>query len=551
MSFRADSYTFAEENFFDGCSNPWDEDRGDGLGYHKFYNNIEIGTYNDKANTITNVATRTEKVANNCKFIAANIDYSSFDTDPNLFYYANGKSDCKMTDAITARVDCLLYSGVQKRDYSNIDTSFSKYTPTKAVTVTKEWNSISIPTKTGDAEVDGVLFRDTSGSGKGKGQYVTFTLANRTEISVTCADNGDLVRADGLPIATKISTYNGILEAGTYLIRASKYGSGSNVKEVNVSELKFRLGVSDQEVADNVISLINAIPATIDESAGTAITAARAAYDALSAAQKELVTNLSKLTEAETAFANIAVTSINGKITNLAATSTATTEAEMRALLAQYNEVKTLYEAIPADKISQVNNYSKVTDGITALNAGLKPYDVKNQIAALPAKAAVTSADRAAVEAARTAYDALSADQKTIVGDITKLTDAEDALADIAAQTVVAIFARDDKNKPLTNLVPENVVVTGNYKDGETFEYNGETYSDPLKMESSTTVTITLAAQSKLKLKLNTASKKIYINGTAYTSDSNGFIEETFAAGTCTITKGDSINLCYIEITGA
>lgn len=63
----------------------------------------------------------------------------------------------------------------------------------------------------------------------------------------------------------------------------------------------------DQSKAKNVVDLIDKI-ATVTENSGTAISAARKAYDGLTQEQKKLVTNYAKLTAAETAYAKLTAT---------------------------------------------------------------------------------------------------------------------------------------------------------------------------------------------------------------------------------------------------
>ena len=135
--------------------------------------------------------------------------------------------------------------------------------------------------------------------------------------------------------------------------------------------------IDDTAAAKKVIDAINALPAS-DKIATTdkaAIEAARKAYDALSADQKKKVPAdvLKKLADAETALK----------------------AAE-----------KDVADKTAADKV------------IEAINK-------------LPASDKVATTDKAAIEAARKAYDALSADQKKKVpADVLKkLTDAEKALA--------------------------------------------------------------------------------------------------------------------------
>ncbi len=79
-----------------------------------------------------------------------------------------------------------------------------------------------------------------------------------------------------------------------------------------------------------------------------------------------------------------------------------------------------------------------------------------------------------------------------------------------------------------------------------TFVYGGETYNCPLKMESATKVSFTAAGTVTITIHTDTASKNIKVDGTRYTTDANGEVTLTLEAGSHTITKGDSLNLCYI-----
>ena len=133
---------------------------------------------------------------------------------------------------------------------------------------------------------------------------------------------------------------------------------------------------ADKAAADKVIEAINTLPAKEDVTASDkeAVEAARAAYDALTASQKDKIdtATLQKLTDAK---------------------------AALKAA-----------EKAESDK--------------AAADA------VKTRINALKAADKITTTDKAAIEEARKAYDALSADQKKLVDAATlkKLTDAEKAL---------------------------------------------------------------------------------------------------------------------------
>ena len=99
-------------------------------------------------------------------------------------------------------------------------------------------------------------------------------------------------------------------------------------------------------------------------------------------------------------------------------------------------------------------------------------------------------------------------------------------------------------------------VADGYYKFGSTKNlktisktYNGKTYTKALKMETGTEVKFTPKNKGKLTLVTDTAGKKIKINGTAYTTDSDGVVTIDVAAATeYSITKGDAINLVYLAV---
>lgn len=132
----------------------------------------------------------------------------------------------------------------------------------------------------------------------------------------------------------------------------------------------------DQAAAEPVIAEIAALPAkaNIKLSDKSAVVQARAHYDALTDAQKALVGNIAKLTEAEQTIA----------------------ELETQAALDEQ-------AAAP----------------------------VRDEIASLPAKADIKLTDELAITSARAHYDGLTDSQKKRVGDIGKLTDAEDMIRDL------------------------------------------------------------------------------------------------------------------------
>ena len=88
-----------------------------------------------------------------------------------------------------------------------------------------------------------------------------------------------------------------------------------------------------------------------------------------------------------------------------------------------------------------------------------------------------------------------------------------------------------------------------NIAKGLSKTYNGKTYTQGLKLESGTEVKFTPKNKGKLTLVTDTANKKIKVNGTAYTTDSDGVVTIDVAAATeYSITKGDSMNLVYLAV---
>lgn len=96
--------------------------------------------------------------------------------------------------------------------------------------------------------------------------------------------------------------------------------------------------------------------------------------------------------------------------------------------------------------------------------------------------------------------------------------------------------------------------ITGNLSTAKgTVTYNGLTLTQCLKMESSTSITFNSASAGTLTLVLGgdtaASGKTVKIDGTGYTADSNGIVTVDVESGAHTITKGDSINLYYMNFT--
>jgi hypothetical protein len=116
------------------------------------------------------------------------------------------------------------------------------------------------------------------------------------------------------------------------------------------------------------------------------------------------------------------------------------------------------YDALAQYEGAQDNitNYAKLTaaeETIANLVKG-EADPVKDTISSLPKASELTLNDKAAVEAARTAYEALSDEAKEYVDNITTLELAEATIAKLEAQAELA-QAKDALNQALENAEPE------------------------------------------------------------------------------------------------
>jgi len=83
------------------------------VGVAKCYGNIYDSCSDKKTYAESIVTDRTASVSASecCNYNG--VSYQNFDTNPELFYYdvTNQKSDCYLTDSVTAKSDCLKQSG--------------------------------------------------------------------------------------------------------------------------------------------------------------------------------------------------------------------------------------------------------------------------------------------------------------------------------------------------------------------------------------------------------------------------------------------------------
>ena len=204
--------------------------------------------------------------------------------------------------------------------------------------------------------------------------------------------------------------------------------------------------VDDTTAAKAVSDKISELPSkdAVKKDDKTAIDAAKAAFDALTDDQK------AKVSDADKQKLNDAVAAIEAAeqkeaddtaaaqnvtdIINALPASTSVTINDKNAIEA----ARTAYDNLTDDQKAKVpaDKLKKLTDAEDALKAA----EASDKINALPAADDVTTSDKAAIEAARTAYDALTDAQKAYVpaDTLKKLTDAEDKLVVLQVMSEVS-----------------------------------------------------------------------------------------------------------------
>lgn len=189
------------------------------------------------------------------------------------------------------------------------------------------------------------------------------------------------------------------------------------------------LGAEIDEAVRNVEARIDAIGEVVTKDSKPAIDAAREAYDALTEEQQKLVGNYDKLTDAEKAYdALLKDEAAAKKVADLIA---AIDEVVTKDSKAGIDAARNAYDALTDAQKELVGNYKKLAD---AERAYQKLLDADKAAAKavedlIDAIGPVTLGSKPAIDAARKAYDALTEEQKKLVCNYKKLTDAEAAYA--------------------------------------------------------------------------------------------------------------------------
>ncbi len=438
-SVRANSYLYAENNYYEGCKNVIRGGSWEG-GAEKSYGNTYFECYSTA--TPVQAATRTTTIANSCAFTYYSIDYSSFDTNSKLFYYdeSTQTSDCYLTDAVTARSEAITGAGVNCDDPVT-NTALNKVTPSASVSVGSDGLTVDLTqVAKGSSTVSGVEFTNitgvSSGTVKGKGQLVTFKLASEAELTVSCTAStlllGELVGSDGTVYANKFSDLTIVLQAGTYVI-----ASGEVDKELTITSLSFADTASSSEA--RVAAATTAIQAlsgyTADSVAAdietfeSLVNTANSAYSALTASE------LAEFDSSLVTALNTAVSLLDNAKADVVEAYIAQIGTVTKDSYTAINTARTAYNALTTDQRALVTNYDILTAAETSY-AAFAVTNVIDMIDALPDVSTISVSDRTALEsaieayeAAQEAYNELDEDQQAEVtnkSSLSKLADLEE-----------------------------------------------------------------------------------------------------------------------------
>lgn len=183
---------------------------------------------------------------------------------------------------------------------------------------------------------------------------------------------------------------------------------------------------------------INAIPTSVTIQAKSTIELARFAYNSLVEDEKKLILNYSKLQLAEYSLQSAeaqdsaSVAMIIAQISTLPITVTATDKYNVAS-------INSMYQALSNNAKLQVTNSAKLLTAVATM-AALEAQDrqivqvIINAINSLPNKTSITIQHKSVIEDVRKKYEALTANQKTLVS-ITKLVESEIQLQQLVGTT--------------------------------------------------------------------------------------------------------------------
>ena len=246
-------------------------------------------------------------------------------------------------------------------------------------------------------------------------------------IGEVTADSGDAIKAAR-------AAYDALTDTQKELVK--------NYEKLTAAEEAYTALV-DAAAAKAVDDLIDAIGEVTADS-GDAIKAARAAYDALTDTQKELVKNYEELTAAEEAYTNLVDAAAAKAVDDLIDAIGEVTADSGDAIKA----ARAAYDALTDTQKELVKNYEELTAAEEAYTNLVDAAAAKAVDDLIDAIGEVTADSGDAIKAARAAYDALTDTQKELVKNYEKLLAAEELYEELTASAAaIAQKAAEEARK--------------------------------------------------------------------------------------------------------
>ncbi len=321
-----------------------------------------------------------------------------------------------------------------KGDYADGDESYLYAKDSAGNVIAKQdmpisendWVKVGIPVKVTDGTMTIGVYGKMSGSMWMNLDNVEAYYAGPTDTDVDATEKqidalGDITLASEDAIAEARAAYNALTDLQK--MQVNNYETLQKAEE-KLAELK-----EDAAKVKAVESQIDAL-GDITLASEDAITEARAAYDALTDAQKAQVSNYEALQKAEEKLAELKedaakVKAVESQIDALGDITLASEDA--------ITEARAAYDALTDAQKAQVSNYEalqKAEEKLAELKEDVaKVKDVESKIDAIGTD--ITLESKGAIAEARAAYDALTDAQKAQVSNYEALQKAEEKLAEL------------------------------------------------------------------------------------------------------------------------
>ena len=323
-----------------------------------------------------------------------------------------------------------------KGDYADGDESYLYAKDSAGNVIAKQdmpisendWVKVGIPVKVTDGTMTIGVYGKMSGSMWMNLDNVEAYYAGPTDTDVDATEKqidalGDITLASEDAIAEARAAYNALTDLQK--MQVNNYETLQKAEE-KLAELK-----EDAAKVKAVESQIDAL-GDITLASEDAITEARAAYDALTDAQKAQVSNYEALQKAEEKLAELKedaakVKAVESQIDALGDITLASEDA--------ITEARAAYDALTDAQKAQVSNYEalqKAEEKLAELKEDVaKVKDVESKIDAIGTD--ITLESKGAIAEARAAYDALTDAQKAQVSNYEALQKAEEEFASLTA----------------------------------------------------------------------------------------------------------------------